>query len=66
VAPPDGSAVLSLIAPGPSSPEHKLIGRSTQVVFVTDDVLGKFREWNKRGVRSPHAAAQADQVRTAS
>ena len=51
VAPPDGSAVLSLIAPKPNSPEHKLIGRSTQVVFVTDDVLGKFREWQKRGVR---------------
>jgi serine phosphatase RsbU (regulator of sigma subunit) len=51
VAPPDGSAVLSLIAPKPDSPEHKLIGRSTQVVFVTDDVLGKFREWQKRGVR---------------
>jgi serine phosphatase RsbU (regulator of sigma subunit) len=51
VAPPDGTAVLSLVAPGPRSPEHKLIGRATQVVFVTEDVLGKFREWHKRGVR---------------
>jgi serine phosphatase RsbU (regulator of sigma subunit) len=55
VAPPDGSAVLSLIAPRPNSPEHKLIGRATQVVFVTEDVLGKFREWNERGVRFRHA-----------
>jgi serine phosphatase RsbU (regulator of sigma subunit) len=54
VAPPDGSAVLSLIAPGPNSPEHKLIGRATQAVFVTEDVLGKFREWQKRGVRFRH------------
>jgi serine phosphatase RsbU (regulator of sigma subunit) len=54
VAPPDGSAVLSLIAPGPRSPEHKLIGRATQVVFVTEDVLAKFREWTKRGVRFRH------------
>jgi serine phosphatase RsbU (regulator of sigma subunit)/predicted enzyme related to lactoylglutathione lyase len=51
VAPPDGTALISLVAPGPSSPEHKLIGRATQVVFVTDDVVAKFREWAKRGVR---------------
>jgi serine phosphatase RsbU (regulator of sigma subunit) len=54
VAPPDGTAVLSLIAPSPRSPEYKLIGRSTQVVFVTEDVLDKFREWRKRGVRFRH------------
>jgi serine phosphatase RsbU (regulator of sigma subunit) len=55
VAPPDGSAVLSLIAPSPRSAEYKLIGRATQVVFVTEDVLSKFREWHKRGVRFRHA-----------
>ncbi len=55
VAPPDGSAVLSLIAPSPRSPEYKLIGRATQVVFVTEDVLAKFREWHKRGVHFRHA-----------
>jgi len=54
VAPPDGTAVLSLIAPGPRSPEYKLIGRATQVVFVTEDVVTKFREWTKRGVRFRH------------
>lgn len=51
VAPPDGSAVLSLVAPKPSSKECELIGRSTHVVFVTEDVLAKFEEWRKRGVR---------------
>ena len=51
VAPPDGSAVLSLVAPKPDSKEGALIGRATQVVFVTEDVLAKYREWRKRGVR---------------
>ena len=51
VAPPDGGAVLSLVEPMPSSPEHKLIGRTTQVVFVTEDVPAKFREWRARGVK---------------
>src|SRR5450755_2166155 len=51
VAPPDGSAVLSLVAPKPDSKQYGLIGRSTQVVFITDDVVAKFREWRKRGVR---------------
>ena len=55
VAPPDGSAVLSLIAPRPGSAEHKLIGRATQVVFVTEDVLAKFRDWTRRGVRFRHS-----------
>jgi serine phosphatase RsbU (regulator of sigma subunit)/catechol 2,3-dioxygenase-like lactoylglutathione lyase family enzyme len=51
VSPPDGSAVLTLVAPEPNSPEYKLIGRSTHVVFITDDVAAKFQEWVKRGVR---------------
>ena len=55
VSPPDGTAVLALIAPEPGSLQHKLIGRATQVVFVTDDVPAKFREWSKRGVRFRHA-----------
>jgi len=51
VAPPDGSAVLSLVAPKPNTPEYKLIGRATQVEFVAEDVPAKFKEWAKRGVR---------------
>ena len=51
VAPPDGTALLALIAPKPDSQEYKLIGRYTEVVFVTEDVTAKFREWSKRGVR---------------
>jgi serine phosphatase RsbU (regulator of sigma subunit)/catechol 2,3-dioxygenase-like lactoylglutathione lyase family enzyme len=51
VAPPDGTAVLSLITPRPDTQEYKLIGRSTRVVFITEDVLAKFQEWSKRGVK---------------
>jgi serine phosphatase RsbU (regulator of sigma subunit)/catechol 2,3-dioxygenase-like lactoylglutathione lyase family enzyme len=51
VAPPDGAAILSLVAPKPKSEQYKLIGRATNVVFVTEDVTAKFQEWSKRGVR---------------
>src|SRR5437667_6826915 len=51
VTPPDGTAILALVAPKPGSKEYGLIGRATQVAFVTDDVLAKFREWSKLGVK---------------
>lgn len=54
VAPPDGSAVLTLIAPKPGSREHQLIGRATQIVFVTEDVIATFHEWRQRGVHFNH------------
>jgi serine phosphatase RsbU (regulator of sigma subunit)/catechol 2,3-dioxygenase-like lactoylglutathione lyase family enzyme len=51
VAPPDGTAILSLVAPRTDSKEYAMIGRATQVVFVTEDVTAKFHEWSQRGVR---------------
>ena len=54
VSPPDGTAAINLIAPEPDSDEYKLIGRPTQVVFVTEDVAAKYGEWRKRGVRFHH------------
>ena len=54
VAPPDGQAVLSLIAPKPDSLDFKLIGRSTRLTLITEDVLAKYQEWSKRGVRFNH------------
>ena len=51
VAPPDGEAVIALVAPGPDSKQCELIGRPTDVVFVTDDVIAKYREWSARGVK---------------
>jgi serine phosphatase RsbU (regulator of sigma subunit)/catechol 2,3-dioxygenase-like lactoylglutathione lyase family enzyme len=55
VAPPDGTAVLTLIAPKPDSNEYELIGRSTGVVIVTENVAAKYGEWRKRGVRFSYA-----------
>src|SRR5258708_4905622 len=54
VTPPDGTAVLSLIAPKAGSDEYQLIGRPTQIIFLTENVLAKFEEWSKQGVRFHH------------
>ena len=51
VSPPDGTAVLALIAPKPNTKQYKLIGRSSGIVFVAEDVLAKFEEWRNRGVK---------------
>lgn len=55
VAPPDGSAVLALVAPAPDSREYKLIGRSTGIVFLTEQVIAKYEAWRRRGVRFLYA-----------
>ena len=55
VTPPDGTANLTLVAPEPESQEYKLIGRHSQVTFVTDDVAAKFQQWHQRGVRFQYA-----------
>ena len=54
VAPPDGNTVLALVAPKRNSEEYRLIGRCRHAVLVTEDVMAKFEEWRKRGVRFHH------------
>jgi phosphoserine phosphatase RsbU/P len=54
VAPPHGTAVLTLIAPEPDSDEYKLIGQPTPVAFVSEDVVATYSQWRKRGVRFRH------------
>ena len=54
VTPPDGTAMLLLVAPRPGSEEYSLIGSPTRIVFLTEDVFAKFEEWSKRGVRFHH------------
>jgi serine phosphatase RsbU (regulator of sigma subunit)/predicted enzyme related to lactoylglutathione lyase len=54
VAPPDGNTLLALVAPTRKSEEYKLIGRCRHAVLVTEDVMAKFEEWGKRGVRFHH------------
>src|SRR5262249_31129910 len=51
VSPPDGTAVLTLIAAAPDSKQYTLIGRPTGIVFVTENVVAKYEQWRKRGVR---------------
>jgi serine phosphatase RsbU (regulator of sigma subunit)/uncharacterized glyoxalase superfamily protein PhnB len=50
VAPPDGSANLTLVAPTPDRPEYQLIGGDRWVLFMTEDVHAKYKEWSERGV----------------
>src|SRR5262245_40103041 len=56
VAPPDGSAVIALVTPAPGSEEYELIGRTRQIVFITEDVNAVHEEWSKGGVRCHHTA----------
>jgi serine phosphatase RsbU (regulator of sigma subunit)/predicted enzyme related to lactoylglutathione lyase len=54
VAPPDGQAVLALVTPKRNSEERKFIGRCRNVVLVTENVMSKFEEWQRRGVHFHH------------
>jgi serine phosphatase RsbU (regulator of sigma subunit) len=54
VSPPDGHTVLALVTPQRKSEEHKLIGKSRHTVFVTENVISKFEEWQRRGVKFHH------------
>jgi serine phosphatase RsbU (regulator of sigma subunit)/predicted enzyme related to lactoylglutathione lyase len=55
VAPPDGSAVLAIIAPKPGEEGYDLIGRAREIAFITEDVNATYEEWRKRGVRFHHS-----------
>lgn len=54
VSPPDGTALICLSTSGDDSDERNLIGRATDIVFLTDDFSAKFKEWCERGVRFHH------------
>jgi len=54
VSPPDGHTVIGLVAPKKKSDEYKLVGKSRHTVFVTENVIAKFEEWQKRGVKFHH------------
>ncbi len=59
VAPPDGTARISLVAPKPDSEDYPRIGQSRQMVFLTENAEMKYREWSAKGVifdRPPEAA----------
>jgi serine phosphatase RsbU (regulator of sigma subunit)/catechol 2,3-dioxygenase-like lactoylglutathione lyase family enzyme len=54
VAPPDGSAILALVAPKRGSENYKHIGRNTQIAFIAEDINATFELWRSRGVRFLH------------
>jgi serine phosphatase RsbU (regulator of sigma subunit)/predicted enzyme related to lactoylglutathione lyase len=54
IAPPDGSAILALIAPKRGSENFKLIGRPTQIGFIAEDINATFELWRSRGVHFHH------------
>lgn len=54
IAPPDGNAILALLAPKRGSANYKLIGRATQIGFIAEDIYATYRLWVNRGVRFVH------------
>jgi serine phosphatase RsbU (regulator of sigma subunit) len=58
IAPPDGSALLALIAPRSGTEKARLIGRATQVGFISEDINSTYDLWRSRGVRFLHPPQQ--------
>ncbi|HVT99905.1 MAG TPA: SpoIIE family protein phosphatase [Acidobacteriaceae bacterium] len=51
VAPPDGSAILAIVAPRKGTENYRLIGRHTNVSFIAEDINATYELWRGRGVR---------------
>ncbi len=51
VAPPDGSAILALIAPRRGTENYRLIGRPTNVSFIAEDINATYELWRARAVK---------------
>jgi serine phosphatase RsbU (regulator of sigma subunit) len=51
IAPPDGQAILALVAPKPGTDKHRLIGRETQIGFISEDINTTYELWQRHGVR---------------
>ena len=58
IAPPDGSALLALVAPRPGTEKARLIGRATQVGFISEDINSTYDLWRSRGVHFQHPPQQ--------
>jgi serine phosphatase RsbU (regulator of sigma subunit)/predicted enzyme related to lactoylglutathione lyase len=51
IAPPDGQAILALVAPKPGTDKYRLIGRETQIGFISEDINTTYELWQGHGVR---------------
>ena len=58
IAPPDGSALLALVSPRPGTEKARLIGRATQIGFISEDINSTYDLWRTRGVRFQHPPQQ--------
>jgi serine phosphatase RsbU (regulator of sigma subunit)/predicted enzyme related to lactoylglutathione lyase len=50
VGPPDGSANIALALARPHSDAYKLVGRDSQIYFVTEDIWTTYKQWTSRGI----------------
>jgi len=51
IAPPDGQAILALVAPKPGTDKYRFIGRDTQIGFISEDINTTYELWQRHGVR---------------
>jgi serine phosphatase RsbU (regulator of sigma subunit)/predicted enzyme related to lactoylglutathione lyase len=51
IAPPDGQAILALVAPKPGTEKYRFIGRDTQIGFISEDINTTYELWQRHGVR---------------
>jgi len=58
IAPPDGSALLALVAPRPGTEKARLVGRATHIGFISEDINGTYDLWRSLGVRFLHPPQQ--------
>ena len=51
IAPPDGQAILALVAPKPGTEKFRHIGRDTQIGFLSENINATYELWSRQGVR---------------
>lgn len=51
IAPPDGQAIIALVAPKPGTEKYRFIGRDTQIGFLSEDINITYELWKNHGVR---------------
>jgi serine phosphatase RsbU (regulator of sigma subunit)/predicted enzyme related to lactoylglutathione lyase len=51
IAPPDGQAIIALVAPKPGTEKYRFIGRETQIGFLSEDINTTYELWQRHGVR---------------
>jgi serine phosphatase RsbU (regulator of sigma subunit)/predicted enzyme related to lactoylglutathione lyase len=51
IAPPEGQAILALVAPKLGTDKHRFIGRETQIGFLSEDINVTYELWQRLGVR---------------